>query len=121
MLPDGLIPGGFLGVDLFFVLSGFLITALLLGERRTTGRIGLGQFFRRRGLRLLPALWAFLAMHALYAWATNFSMRAGMLSPSSATLTPVTVTVSLYFLASSVMCGMASLHGPHHVAQNSTT
>lgn len=76
LIPDGLIPGGYLGVDLFFVLSGFLITALLLAERRSTGRIGLGSFFRRRGLRLLPALWAFLALHALYAWATNLSMAA---------------------------------------------
>jgi len=45
---------GFLGVDLFFVLSGFLITTLLLRERAGRGRIALGAFYRRRALRLLP-------------------------------------------------------------------
>jgi peptidoglycan/LPS O-acetylase OafA/YrhL len=48
--------GGFLGVDLFFVLSGYLITALLLLEWRSTGRIRLGRFWERRVRRLLPAL-----------------------------------------------------------------
>ena len=50
------IPGGRLGVDLFFVLSGFLITALLLGEWERTSTTRLGAFYRRRALRLLPAL-----------------------------------------------------------------
>ena len=51
--------GGWLGVDLFFVLSGFLITTLLL-ERR--GRYSIGDFYRRRGLRLVPALVVLLAV-----------------------------------------------------------
>ena len=46
---------GWLGVDLFFVLSGFLITTLLLREHGRTGRIALGDFWYRRCLRLLPA------------------------------------------------------------------
>jgi peptidoglycan/LPS O-acetylase OafA/YrhL len=49
------LPGGYLGVDLFFVLSGFLITSLLLIERDTTGRLDLGKFWTRRIRRLLPA------------------------------------------------------------------
>ncbi|MEO6793422.1 MAG: acyltransferase family protein [Mycobacterium sp.] len=48
--------GGFIGVDLFFVLSGFLITALLIDELGRTGRIDLAGFWIRRGRRLLPAL-----------------------------------------------------------------
>jgi peptidoglycan/LPS O-acetylase OafA/YrhL len=53
--------GGGFGVDLFFVLSGFLITTLLLEERERTGSISFGDFYRRRALRLLPALVAMLA------------------------------------------------------------
>lgn len=48
--------GGFVGVDLFFVLSGYLITAGLYQEYLTTGRISIGQFYSRRIKRLLPAL-----------------------------------------------------------------
>lgn len=50
------VPGGFLGVDVFFVLSGFLITSLLLDELGRTGRISLRDFWIRRARRLLPAL-----------------------------------------------------------------
>ncbi|HSO29317.1 MAG TPA: acyltransferase family protein [Candidatus Sulfomarinibacteraceae bacterium] len=49
------VPGGFVGVDVFFVISGFLITGLLLREHRTTGRVSLGRFYARRVRRLLPA------------------------------------------------------------------
>jgi peptidoglycan/LPS O-acetylase OafA/YrhL len=55
LTPGGLV-GGYVGVDVFFVVSGFLITALLLGERAATGRIRLGAFWKRRARRLLPAL-----------------------------------------------------------------
>jgi peptidoglycan/LPS O-acetylase OafA/YrhL len=57
----GLLPaGGFLGVDMFFVISGFLITSLLLSEHRTNGSISLKSFYYRRALRLFPALAAVL-------------------------------------------------------------
>jgi peptidoglycan/LPS O-acetylase OafA/YrhL len=59
MLYHGGVPicgGGFMGVNVFFVLSGFLITSLLLGEWRTRMGIRLGQFWARRARRLLPAL-----------------------------------------------------------------
>src|SRR3982751_1988224 len=48
--------GGFVGVDVFFVLSGFFITGLLVRERETTGDVSLNEFYGRRALRLLPAL-----------------------------------------------------------------
>ncbi len=59
--------GGFLGVDVFLVLSGFLITTLLLREHAETGRIRIGQFYGRRARRLLPCL--FLVLGAVVAFA----------------------------------------------------
>lgn len=56
-----LVGGGFLGVDVFFVLSGFLITRLLLAERRHHGRVDLGAFWSRRVRRILPALIVLIA------------------------------------------------------------
>ena len=53
--------GGFLGVSLFFTLSGFLITSLLLREGATTGTVDLRRFWTRRFRRLLPAAWATIA------------------------------------------------------------
>jgi peptidoglycan/LPS O-acetylase OafA/YrhL len=59
--------GGYLGVDFFFVLSGFLITSLLLAESGRTGRVGLGGFWSRRARRLLPALVVLMIGVALYS------------------------------------------------------
>ena len=65
------LPGGFLGVDLFFVLSGYLITSLLLVEWEARNRIDLRRFWLRRARRLLPALvvvvLASLALAAIFA------------------------------------------------------
>lgn len=55
-LAPGLLPGGYLGVDIFFVISGFLITTLLLREHAQSGRVALCAFWGRRARRLLPAL-----------------------------------------------------------------
>jgi peptidoglycan/LPS O-acetylase OafA/YrhL len=63
--PD-VLPGGFLGVDLFFVLSGFLITSLLIKEWDATRAISLTTFWVRRARRLLPALVLVLAVVGLY-------------------------------------------------------
>ncbi|MBI1382596.1 MAG: acyltransferase family protein [Planctomycetaceae bacterium] len=59
--------GGYLGVDLFFVLSGYLITRILLHEHSQTGSIGLLRFYGRRGLRLLPTL--LLVVGAVWVYA----------------------------------------------------
>src|SRR2546429_894409 len=59
-----ILPGGFLGVDVFFVLSGYLITSLLLVEGWQTGRVSIRRSYERRARRLLPALGALLLVVA---------------------------------------------------------
>ncbi len=63
--------GGAIGVTMFFTLSGFLITTLLLRERAGSGRIALGRFYWRRMLRLLPALVTLVAVTCAYALVTG--------------------------------------------------
>jgi len=61
----GLLPNGYIGVDLFFALSGFLITTLLYEEWDRAGTISLSRFYGRRARRLLPALVALFALSAI--------------------------------------------------------
>jgi peptidoglycan/LPS O-acetylase OafA/YrhL len=63
----GWMPGGFLGVDLFFVISGYLITSLLLREFRGGGAVNLGRFWLRRAKRLLPAVSVMIAVTMIVA------------------------------------------------------
>lgn len=71
--------GGFVGVDVFFVVSGYLITGLLVREAITTGRIRLGDFFSRRARRLLPSAAVVLASVAVAgAWLTVPLLRADL-------------------------------------------
>jgi len=63
-------PGGFLGVEVFFVISGYLITSLLLADFDAHGRIDLRTFWVRRARRLLPALW--LLLIGVSVWASIF-------------------------------------------------
>ena len=60
------LPGGFLGVDVFLVISGYLITSLLLAERRLTGGIDVVRFWIRRARRLLPALFVMIVVVLAY-------------------------------------------------------
>jgi peptidoglycan/LPS O-acetylase OafA/YrhL len=66
---------GGLGVDIFFVLSGFLITTLLLEEHATRGVVSLRSFYVRRARRLLPALFALLLVFAIVRTARGFTER----------------------------------------------
>ena len=59
--------GGYVGVEIFFVLSGYLITSILLAEHERTGRIAIGAFYWRRALRLYPALLLLLAAYLALA------------------------------------------------------
>jgi peptidoglycan/LPS O-acetylase OafA/YrhL len=68
--------GGFLGVDLFFALSGFLITHILAEEWRRSGTIDFGRFYMRRVLRLYPALAATVVL-AFFVWPTSQSSTYG--------------------------------------------
>ena len=65
--------GGYLGVEVFFVISGYLITLLLIGEHERSGSVNLVQFWKRRFRRLLPALYVMMALVAVYvaAFATE--------------------------------------------------
>ncbi|MDA3647877.1 acyltransferase [Saccharopolyspora indica] len=67
----GHLSGGFLGVDLFFALSGYLITGLLLREIATTGAVSLVAFWGRRIRRLLPALVVVLVVVTVLVWAVG--------------------------------------------------
>ncbi|MEK7248745.1 MAG: acyltransferase family protein [Chloroflexota bacterium] len=62
----GALPGGFLGVEVFFVISGYLITSLLLTDRASTGHVSLLAFWKRRAKRLLPALFGLIIAALVY-------------------------------------------------------
>jgi peptidoglycan/LPS O-acetylase OafA/YrhL len=104
------VPGfkaGFLGVDLFFVLSGFLITGLLLGEMERTGRIALPSFWARRVRRLMPALVVLLlAVAVVTALTATFSERTSIRGDLLATTTYVAnwrfIDTSSYFVNTGV-------------------
>lgn len=79
-----LIPhSGYFGVEMFFCLSGFLITTLLLEERASSGRISFAQFYARRALRLFPALVFGVAVGGVCVWILGSNLR-GMPFPKAA-------------------------------------
>ena len=83
----GYLPGGWVGVDIFFVLSGYLITSLLLSEQARSGHVRLSAFWSRRARRLLPGLALLLVVLAVYASAGGPGVVAPQLrSPAVATL-----------------------------------
>lgn len=86
----GIAPGGFLGVEVFFVISGYIITRALLAERATNGRIALGAFWVRRARRLLPALFLLLFAVAAYTVIFESGEAAGLRRDIAAALAYVT-------------------------------
>lgn len=87
--------GGFIGVTVFFALSGFLITTLLLGEHRRTGRIRLGSFWLKRLLRLYPALLA-LVVVGLLLWNWVGDYKGASFGPGEAAFIALTYTGNLF-------------------------
>ena len=86
----GWFQGGLLGVDVFFVLSGFLITSLLISEFRSSGTISFKNFYARRARRLLPALFVTVLGVAAYAlWIAPASTRATIRGDGLSTLAEV--------------------------------
>lgn len=73
----GVVNVGALGVSVFFVISGFLITGLLLSEQEQTGGIALGRFYYRRTMRIMPPYFAFVAFVAIAPWANWVQLRPG--------------------------------------------
>ncbi|MCY3603729.1 MAG: acyltransferase, partial [Chloroflexi bacterium] len=86
----GIAPGGFLGVEVFFVISGYIITRALLAERANSGRIALGAFWMRRARRLLPALFLLLFAVAAYTVIFESGEAAGLRRDIAAALAYVT-------------------------------
>lgn len=95
-LPQSYATGGFAGVDVFFVLSGFLITALLLEEREDKGAISFRRFYARRGFRLLPALGVLLLAHLLYAAYEGIPLRSEAEALLSVTFYSSNISQSLH-------------------------
>ena len=69
------LPGGWFGVDLFFVLSGFLITTLIVREQNQTGRVNFPAFWKARMRRLLPALVTMLLAVVAAGWFLTLEAR----------------------------------------------
>jgi peptidoglycan/LPS O-acetylase OafA/YrhL len=97
--------GGYFGVTVFFVISGYLITGLLLAEHAASGRIGLGAFYRRRFARLAPALLVVTVVITAWLLATGVALStwwAGLVGTLTYTTdillaTPASAHVSSWF------------------------
>ncbi|KAA9135043.1 acyltransferase family protein [Microbacterium caowuchunii] len=94
----GRLPGGYVGVDVFFVISGFLITGHLMRELTATGTVRLGQFWARRARRLLPASLLVLLVCALVA-ASPYLMPVSGLQREISEILASTFYVENWYLA----------------------
>ena len=67
-LESKVLQGGFIGVDIFFVISGYLITSILIKEVSLKGKFSLLDFYERRARRILPALFVTISISIFFAW-----------------------------------------------------
>jgi peptidoglycan/LPS O-acetylase OafA/YrhL len=92
------VTGGLLGVDVFFVLSGFLVTSLLVAEHARTGTLRLRRFWARRARRLLPALFVVLVAVCLYSRWVSSGIAPGQLRGDA--LSTLTYVANWHYIAS---------------------
>ena len=90
------VPGGYLGVDVFFVVSGYVIALLLVRELEGTGRLDVARFYARRVKRLLPAFAAMLAVVALVGAAANSFAISSVFTQTGMAATVFAANISLY-------------------------
>lgn len=93
--------GGFVGVDIFFVISGYLITSLLLREWRQHGRFDLMAFYARRVRRLLPALWLVIAATLVASMVLLQPMGSQMQGVLDSSIASLLFVANFHFAASS--------------------
>jgi peptidoglycan/LPS O-acetylase OafA/YrhL len=110
---------GWYGVDMFFILSGFLITWILAVEVETTGTVDLGRFYRARTLRLLPAYLSTILL--VLAGAHLFQIAQGNESYRLARLWPLflSYTLNIWMAATAIWPGASAISG--HCALRSTS
>ena len=90
-----LFQGGFLGVDFFFVISGYLITSLILKELSLTGSFSLKNFYERRARRILPALILVMLFSIPFAW--KYLLPSSLIDYSKTLLYSLGFTSNFYF------------------------
>ena len=95
--------GGFIGVDIFFVISGYLITSIIFKELLTTGSFSLKHFYERRIRRILPALLFVMLVSLPFAWI--YLLPSSFLDFSKSIVYSIGFSSNLYFWASSVVYG----------------
>ena len=92
---DQLFKGGFIGVDIFFVISGYLITSIILVELNNTGTFSFKNFYERRIRRLLPALLLVMLVSFPFAW--NYLSPVGFIDYAKSILSSLFFSSNIYF------------------------
>ena len=87
--------GGFLGVDIFFVISGYLISSLILKELETTGKFSFLHFYERRARRILPALFFVMLLSLPFGWI--YLLPSSFIDFSKSILYSIAFSYNFYF------------------------